>query len=461
MRLTVDDPYSGKPYAEVGLLDVAAAEAVVARAAAAQREWARVPISQRIALCQRFADAFAAETERIARDITGQMGKPLAHAKREVATCLDRARYMVSIASSSLADEEMPAIDGFHRKVSHEPLGVVLDIAAWNYPLLIAVNVVVPAVLAGNSVLIKHASRTPLCGNHFADAFARAGALKDLVVAVHADHRVSEAVIARPEVGYVSFTGSVRGGHEIVRNASSRFIDTGLELGGKDPAYVAADADFDHAVENLVDGAFYNAGQSCCGVKRIYVHGSLYDRFLDAAVALAKGYRLGDPMDPATTTGPLAQPDEPGHLQRQAEQAAASGARILCGGRATKIDGKGRFFEPCIVADAVPGMDVIQEESFGPLVAVARVKDDEEAVRLMNDSRFGLTASIWTRDEERAHRLGREVVTGTLYMNRCDYLDPALPWVGVKDSGRGCSLSRWGFLHLTRPKSWHFRVKTA
>jgi acyl-CoA reductase-like NAD-dependent aldehyde dehydrogenase len=310
-------------------------------------------------------------------------------------------------------------------------------------------------------VLIKHAVRTALCGEAFARCFSAAGAPEGLVTAVDATHATTARILARPEVSFVSFTGSVRGGHEVYAEAARRFIDAGLELGGKDPAYVAADADFDHAVANLVDGAFYNAGQSCCGIERIYVHSQLYDRFVEAAVAEVKKLRMGDPLDAQTTLGPLAQPGAPEKLAAQVEEARAKGGRVLCGGAPTRHEGKGRFFDPCVVADATHAMHgLMVEESFGPVVGIARVKDDDEAVRLMNDSPYGLTAAIWTRDQERAFRIGAQVETGTFFMNRCDYLDPSLPWTGVKDTGKGMSLSRYGFLSLTRRKSFHLRTQT-
>ncbi|MFL5424202.1 MAG: aldehyde dehydrogenase family protein, partial [Myxococcales bacterium] len=264
-------------------------------------------------------------------------------------------------------------------------------------------------------------------------------------------------------IGYVSFTGSVRGGHEVYRAvAASRFIDVGLELGGKDPAYVAPDADLSYAIENLVDGAFYNAGQSCCGIERVYVHASVYDRFLEGALAeMRKQLKMGDPLDAATTLGPMAQPDAPSKLAAQVDEARGKGGRVLCGGKATAVGGKGRFFDPCLVADASHKMHgLMVEESFGPILGVASVADDDEAVRLMNDSPYGLTASIWTRDQERAFRVGSQIETGTFFMNRCDYLDPQLPWTGVKDSGKGNSLSRYGFLSVTRRKSFHLRTQT-
>ncbi len=260
----------------------------------------------------------------------------------------------------------------------------------------------------------------------------------------------------------MSFTGSVRGGHEVYREAAKRFIDVGLELGGKDPAYVAPDADLDHAIANIVDGAYYNAGQSCCGIERIYVHASIYDRFVEGALAEVRKYKLGDPLDTATTMGPMAQPGAPEKLEAQVEEARGNGARVLCGGKPVRdAAGKGRFFDPSLVIDASHAMHgLMVEESFGPVVGVQKVGDDDEAVRLMNDSPYGLTAAIWTRDQERAFRIGAQIETGTFFMNRCDYLDPMLPWTGVKDTGKGMSLSKYGFLPLTRRKSFHLRTQT-
>jgi acyl-CoA reductase-like NAD-dependent aldehyde dehydrogenase len=457
----IDNPYSGETVAERRFLADAAVEGVVARASRAQKAWARTSLAERLALCERFCAAFEADGERIAREVTLQMGKPLAQARAEVRTAVARARTMMSIAPKALADEPLDAVPGFTRFIRHEPIGVVLDISAWNYPLLITVNIAVPAVLAGDAVLIKHAVRTALCGEAFARCFSAAGAPEGLVTAVDATHATTARILARPEVSFVSFTGSVRGGHEVYAEAARRFIDAGLELGGKDPAYVAADADFDHAVANLVDGAFYNAGQSCCGIERIYVHAQLYDRFVEAAVAEVKKLRMGDPLDAQTTLGPLAQPGAPEKLAAQVEEARAKGGRVLCGGAPSRHEGKGRFFDPCVVADATHAMHgLMVEESFGPVVGIARVKDDDEAVRLMNDSPYGLTAAIWTRDQERAFRIGAQIETGTFFMNRCDYLDPSLPWTGVKDTGKGMSLSRYGFLSLTRRKSFHLRTQT-
>jgi acyl-CoA reductase-like NAD-dependent aldehyde dehydrogenase len=458
----IDNPYTGETVAERRLLAEAEIEGLVTRAFRAHKAWAKTALSERVALCERFCQEMEKDGERVAREVSQQMGKPLSQARGELKTTVHRARTMMSLAPDALRDDPLPPTPGFTRFVRHEPVGVVLDISAWNYPLLITVNVVVPAVLAGNAVIVKHAHRTSLCGEAFARAFERAGAPENLVTAIDASHETCAKIIARPEVGYVSFTGSVRGGHEVYREGAKRFIDVGLELGGKDPAYVAPDADLDHAIANLVDGAYYNAGQSCCGIERIYVHASLYDRFVEGALAEVRKYKLGDPLDGATTLGPMAQADAPRKLTAQVEEARTKGGRVLCGGKPTHdAAGRGRFFDPCLVVDANHSMHgLMVEESFGPIVGVQKVADDDEAVRLMNDSPYGLTAAIWTRDQERAFRIGAQIETGTFFMNRCDYLDPLLPWTGVKDTGKGMSLSRYGFLPLTRRKSFHLRTQT-
>ena len=424
----------------------------------AQRKWRDVPVSERVEICRGFVDTFRAIKESVALDITRQMGKPLVQARREVDTTLDRAETMLRLAAAALQDDGLPPKEGFRRFIRHEPLGIVLDIPAWNYPLLIAVNVVIPALLAGNAVLIKHARLTPLCGDAFVDALHKTSLPPDLVASVHVGHATVSRLIERRAVDFISFTGSVEGGREVYRQASAQLLDMGLELGGKDPALVCEDANFDFAVANLVDGAFYNSGQSCCAIERIYVMRPLFSRFVDAYVAEVEKYKVGNPLDAATDIGPLAQHKAVEFLEFQIGQAVGRGARVLTGGR--RAPGTGYFFQPTVLVDVDHGMSLMMEESFGPVIGIMPVDSEEEGVRLMNDSPYGLTASIWTEDPARGEALAGRTAAGTVYVNRCDYLDPELAWAGIKDSGHGCTLSHLGFLHLTRPKSFHLRTRT-
>lgn len=445
---TVDDPFTGEAAVTLEEADEARIGNVLDAAQRAARDLRRMSVEERVALCDRALAKMEGRAETIAADITRQMGKPLAQARGELRGMAERWRHMQSIAKDSLADIVLPAKEGFDRRIAKDPLGVVLDLPAWNYPLLTAINAVVPAVLAGNAVVVKHSPRTPLCGGHFADAFEG-----DAVQSFFAGYAATEKVVADPRVNAVLFTGSVLGGHRIQAAAKDRFIPVGLELGGNDPAYVAADADLDKTVENVVDGAIYNAGQSCCAVERVYVHASLYEKFVQACEPLVRAYVMGDPRDGATTLGPIAQPWHPKELDALVADATAQGAKLVAGGRS-----EGRFFAATLLRDVPQTSKLMRQEAFGPIVAIQPVASDEEALARMNDSVLGLTASIWTKDAGRAERLARQLDFGTVYMNRCDALDPALPWTGVKDSGRGVTLSALGFDHLTRPKALHFRL---
>lgn len=432
------------------------------RAETARRLWAATPMPERVALCLRMLEAYRARLPEYAEQITRMMGKPLGQARGEFERSMcERTEQLCGLAAEALADVPLPERPGFRRFIRHEPVGVVLDIAAWNYPLLIAVNVVVPAVLAGNAVMIKHAHQTALVADQFEQAFLAAGAPPGLVQALPVDHATAASLIATRRFGYVSFTGSVRGGHEVYRTvAQDNFVGVGLELGGKDPALVLPDCDFDFTVENLVDGAFYNSGQSCCGIERIYVHESIHDRFVEAYVELTKKYVVGSPLEAATNLGPLVNAAAADHVRRQNAEAVARGARALIP--------EGHFavpdLSPCYLAPQVfdgvdHSMSLMYDETFGPSIGIMRVRDADEGVRLMNDSPYGLTASIWTRDGDRGAELATAVEAGTVFLNRCDYLDPAMAWTGVKDSGHGVSLSKYGFLSVTRPKNYHLRVQ--
>jgi acyl-CoA reductase-like NAD-dependent aldehyde dehydrogenase len=425
-------------------------------AVAAQREWCHVPLDERVAICVRMKDWMVAHADEIGMEISREMGRPIAYSPSEIRRGFaERAEHMARIAPACLADLDAGPKEGFRRFIRKEPLGVVLVLAPWNYPYLASVNGVVPAVLAGNSVVLKMSSQTPTVAHRFAEAFAAAGLPDGVFQPVECSHDETAELIGDPRVAFVAFTGSVPGGHAVVRAAAGKFIGTNLELGGKDPAYVRADAPIEATVAELVDGSFFNSGQSCCAVERIYVHRDVFDDFVDGFVDLASRYVLGDPLDPATTLGPMVRVGAADFVREQVAEAEKLGAVRLLG----RSDVGGTpYLPPQVLVQVDHSMRVMTEESFGPVIGIMPVGSDDEAVELMNDSDYGLTASIWTRDVDAALALGDRVETGTLYMNRCDYLDPALAWTGVKDTGRGVSLSPLAFDALTRPKSFHLRT---
>ena len=454
-------PRDGSVVVERVLATRAEVDAVLDRATTAQRAWREVPLDERAAVVRRLVPWMVDRADNIGRELTLQMGRPIAHSPGEITRgFVERATWLADAASGALADT---AIDphpaegsGLRRFIRHEPVGVVLVVAPWNYPYLCSVNAVVPALLAGNAVVLKVASQTPLVAERWAEGLAAAGLPDGVFQFVHADHDTVGDMVADSRVGFVAFTGSVAGGRAVQRAASRRFVGTGLELGGKDPAYVRADAPLDETVAELVDGVYFNAGQSCCGVERIYVQRARFDEFVEAFAAGASAYVLGDPLDAATTLGPLVRPSAAAFVRDQVEEAIAAGARALIDPAAFPSDRPGTaYLAPQVLVDVDHTMRVMTEESFGPVVGIMAVDDDDHAVELMNDSDYGLTASVWTTDVDAAVAIGDRVETGTWYLNRCDHLDPALAWTGVKDSGRGVSLSTLGFGAVTRPKSFN------
>jgi acyl-CoA reductase-like NAD-dependent aldehyde dehydrogenase len=456
--IRIVSPVDGSVYAERRCADDAQVARALDAAQAAQADWKRRPLAERAAYCTAAVDAMLAMRDDIVPELAWQMGRPVRYGAGELRGFEERARHMIGIAAEALAPVEPAPKAGFRRRVTREPLGTVLVVAPWNYPYLTAVNSIVPALMAGNAVVLKHASQTLLVGERFAEAFRRAGLPDSVFQNLVLDHAQAEAAIASGRVQQVNFTGSVAGGQAMERAAAGRFLGLGLELGGKDPAYVRADADLAHAVENLVDGSYFNSGQSCCGIERIYVQAAVYDAFVEGFTALARQYVLGDPLDEATTLGPMVRPAAADFVRGQVAEAVARGARALLDPAQFPRNQPGSaYLGPQVLVDVDHGMAVMRDESFGPVVGIQRVRDDDEAVARMNDSAFGLTASVWTRDLDAAEAIGARVDTGTFFMNRCDYLDPALAWTGVKDSGRGATLSRIGYETLTRPKSFHLR----
>ena len=449
-------PVDGSVYADRPIASDAEIASAVRAARAALSEWRKVSIAERAKYMLAFLDALLAMNDDITKELAWQMGRPVRYGGERGAT-EERIRTMAALAEEALAPYYPPAKDGFRRFIAREPVGVVMVIAPWNYPYLTAINTIVPGLLAGNAIILKHAAQTLLVGERIAEAFKQARLPMGLFHNLVMSHEQTEKLIGSGQIDHINFTGSIAGGRAIERAAAGTFASIGLELGGKDPAYVRADATLYHAIENLVDGTFYNTGQCCCGVERIYVDAKVYDDFVDGFADLTHKYVVGNPLDQATTLGPMARASFADTVRSQTAEALRKGATALIN---MKVEGDkpgSPYLAPEVLTNVNHQMEVMREESFGPVVGIMRVRDDEEAITLMNDSPYGLTASIWTRDMDRAADIGNRVQTGTVYMNRCDYLDPYLTWTGVKDTGRGSALSKYGFDALTQPKSFHLR----
>ena len=451
-------PVDGSVYVERETASAEQIQQTLSAAVEAQKQWSNTTIAQRQALCSKAVDAFVARKAEIAEELTWQMGRPISQAPGEVGGFEERARYMIKIADTALADVKPEAKDGFTRYIKREPLGVVFVIAPWNFPYMTAVNAIMPAILSGNAVVLKHSAQTPLCAERLQQAFSEVGLPDGVFQYLHLSHSDTEAVIQAPEVNFVAFTGSVPGGKMVERAAVGRFIGVGLELGGKDPAYVRKDANLQNAIETVTDGAIFNSGQSCCGIERVYVDKAVYQEFVDGVVALASGYNLGRPDDADTNLGPLVKTSSAEFVREQINEAVAAGAKTLVDADSYAANQTGTpYLAPQVLVDVDHSMRIMSEETFGPVIAIMPVSGDEEAIKLMNDSEFGLTAAVFTQDKNAAIEIGNQIQTGTWFMNRCDYLDPALAWTGVKNSGRGCTLSSVGFEHMTRPKSYHLK----
>ncbi|WP_284164940.1 aldehyde dehydrogenase family protein [Frigidibacter sp. SD6-1] len=449
-------PVDGSVYAERTPLTPDAALVAVAAARAAQKGWAARPLAERIALVNAGVERLNAMQAPIVEEIAWQMGRPTRYGG-EFGGVNARTAYMSEIAEKTLAPLMVEDSNAFRRYLAREPVGVVFIVAPWNYPYLTTINTLVPALIAGNTVVLKHASQTMLVGERLAEAFHAAGIPEDVFQNVVLDHATTELLIKERSFGFVNFTGSVGGGQAMERAAAGTFTPLGLELGGKDPGYVREDANVDAAIDTLMDGAMYNAGQCCCGIERIYVHERHYDRFVEGAVAWASGLKLGNPFDAATTIGPMANKRFAATVRGQIAEAVAAGAKPLIDPKLFPADDGGAYLAPQVLVNVDHSMRVMMEESFGPVVGIMKVSGDEEAIGLMNDSPYGLTASIWTEDYDKAAEIGARIETGTIFMNRADYLDPALCWTGCKDTGRGGSLSYLGFHSVTRPKSYHLK----
>lgn len=458
MAFQIISPIDGSVYAERPAVPLDEARAAVARARAAQPTWAALPIEERIGVVTRAVDGLRAMNDTLVTELAWQMGRPVRYGG-EIGGIAERAGWMAENAVEALAPIEIEDSPAFTRRIERAPLGVVFVIAPWNYPYLVAINGVFPALIAGNAVVLKHAEQTMLTGERLAEALHAAGAPEHVFQNVMVEHPVAETLMAEGAFDAIGFTGSVRGGRAVQQAAAGSFAAVGLELGGKDPAYVMEDADLAAAVDGVMDGAVFNAGQCCCGIERVYVHRAHYDAFVEAAVAWVEALKLGNPLEPDTTLGPMAARRFADVLRRHVAEATAAGARALVDPAKFPADDGGAYVMPQVLTDVTHDMDVMREETFGPVVGIMPVDDDEEALSLMNDSAYGLTASLWTSDDDRALALGRRIETGTVFLNRADYLDPALCWTGCKLSGRGATLSRLGFESVTRPRSYHLRKR--
>ncbi|GAA5803780.1 aldehyde dehydrogenase [Helicostylum pulchrum] len=425
--------------------------------------WKKVLVSKRVEILSKFCTLFEQKKEQVSTSITSQMGRPIRYGQGEIKGVLERANYMISVAEECLKDDIIEYKAGVVKRYQRkEPLGPIFLIAAWNYPYLTTVNNIIPALLAGNTVLLKQSPQTPQCADIFVETLREAGVPHDVVQVVHVQDKEANYLVQHPGIQFVNFTGSIAVGKKI-RQAigdSHHLIGSSMELGGKDPAYVLPDSDINFAVENIVDGAFFNSGQCCCSIERCYVDQSIYDNFVEKAVALTKTYVLGDPNNQETTLGPMANIKFANNVRDQIADAIKKGAKPLIDTEklfpAAKHDTG--FVAPQILVDVDHSMTVMTEETFGPVLCIMKVSSDEEAIKLMNDSKYGLTASIWTSNEKRAVEIGDQIETGTWFMNRCDYIDPALAWVGAKESGLGFSMSKQGYSQFTRLKSYHLKL---
>lgn len=423
-------------------------------AKAAQKQWAQVPLKERIACIAKFNELMLANADKIATDLSAEVGKPLGQAKGEINGGVGRSQYFVENSEKYLAEEWMVTEGATREKLMYEPLGVIANISAWNYPILVGMNVFIPALIGGNAVLYKPSEFSTLTGLNMADMLWQAGVPKDVFQVVIGAKDAGEALLNLPLNGYF-FTGSYATGKYIAERVASKLVPVGLELGGKDPMYVCEDVDVKPAASAGVEGAFYNNGQSCCAVERIYVHEDIYEDYVAAFVEEAKTMKLGAPSEEGTFIGPLTRSQQVAVLEQQVADAVAKGAELLLGGKPT--DGNGYYFEPTVLTNVDHSMQVMMDESFGPIIGIQKVKSDAEAVKLMLDTPYGLTSAVYTLDESRALGLMNQLNSGTVYWNCCDRVSPNLPWSGRGASGLGSTLSHAGIRTFVQPKSYHLR----
>ena len=434
-------------------------ETTINNSTKAQINWYNLSVKERVVLLKKFVEDFLSRENIISEELSRQIGRPISQAASELKGFKERADYMLSIAEEKLSDIDVTKDNNFKSFIRRRALGVVFVIAPWNYPYLTAVNSIIPALAAGNSIILKHSAQTPLCAEQLYQS-AKKTLPKDVFNYLHLNHQDGLKVVSDKRINFVSFTGSVKAGYDVQRATHTKFIDMALELGGKDPAYARYDCDLDKTVENLVDGSFFNSGQSCCGIERIYVDEKIYDKFLEQFISLSYNYKLGNPLEKENNLGPVVKLSAAEFIINQMNEAVNKGAKKMIDENKFNFPKEHKnYLIPQILTNVNHDMGFMTEETFGPCVGIMKVKNEEEAIKLMNDSPYGLTASIWTNDIEIAEKIGNQVQTGTFFMNRCDYLDPALSWTGVKETGKGCSLSEIAYEKLTSPKSFHLRKK--
>ena len=421
-------------------------------------DWQKTPINERKKIVSKFVDSFLENNKQIEEELCRQMGRPIGQCGGEMNGFEERARYMIEKSEEALANVISKKNDEFDNFITKDPLGTIFIIAPWNYPYNTSVNSVVPSLLAGNTVILKHSSQTPLCAEQLYKAAKLSGLPEGVFQFLHLDHQSTSKIIADERIDHVLFTGSVSGGRQVKKAIGERFINAGLELGGKDPAYVRKDCNLQHAIENLADGSFYNSGQSCCGIERIYVDSEVYNDFVEGIKSITEKYILDDPLNTNTNLGPVVKLSAAQSIRSQVKDAISNGANDIIEKTNFKIaEDSNCYVSPSVLIDVDHSMKFMMEETFGPTVGIMKVNNEDQAAQLMNDSPYGLTACVWTSDMEFAKKFGKRINTGTFFMNRCDYLDPGLAWTGVKNTGIGVTLSVLGFNHVTRAKSYHYR----
>ena len=422
-------------------------------------DWRNLTIKERKTILTKFVNKFLDNNIEIEEELCRQMGRPISQCGGEMNGFEERARYMIEKSENALEKVISKKNNEFDNFITKDPLGTIFIIAPWNYPYNTSVNSIVPSLLSGNTVILKHSSQTPLCAEQLFKAAKLSGLPEGVFQFLHLDHDSTSKIISDERIDHVLFTGSVSGGRQVKKAIGERFINAGLELGGKDPAYVRKDCNLEHAIENLSDGSFYNSGQSCCGIERIYVDSEVYNDFIDGIKNFTEKYILDDPLKTETNLGPVVKLSSARSIRSQVKEAVSNGAKDIIDKTNFKISNDSNcYVSPSVLVNVDHTMKFMIEETFGPTVGIMKVNNEDEALNLMNDSPYGLTACIWTSDKEFAEKFGPRINTGTFFMNRCDYLDPGLAWTGVKNTGTGVTLSVLGFDHVTRAKSYHYRT---